>query len=424
MAAHYNRRAPPRQDLDMTGSPINAPPLVDREDRVAEIAAAVAAAGSMAFDLEFVSADRYVPELALVQVAWGDPDAPELALVDPLAVDPAPLFALIADPQVQVVAHAARQDLGLLATCHQTVARALVDTQIAAAMAGLDDQIGYARLVEQLVGGRVDKAHQHTDRKRRPLSEAQRRYAASDVLHLQRVWRELARRLEERGRASWAREESERLARTAARRRPPEEAYLSIGGWRGLKGPARAILRELAAWCEREALASNTPPSCIAPDAALCQLARRAPRRPGEIGRVRGLPGGSARRYGEAIVEAIERGAASGEPGAPPRTPGAAEQAQAAMVLAIVQARSGEAELPVRMVGGRGEADALVAWHREGGGAQPPPGEVLLLEGWRAELCGADALAWLRGEIALAADPGGAGGLRLIDLRRSAVTGR
>ena len=101
----------------------SATTLVGDEAGVAELAAAIRRVGTFAMDLEFVSEDRYVPELALVQVAWGDPAAPEVAAIDPLAVEPRALFDLVADPAVDMVAHAARQDLGLLTTTYGVTAR-------------------------------------------------------------------------------------------------------------------------------------------------------------------------------------------------------------------------------------------------------------------------------------------------------------
>jgi len=385
--------------------------LVDDAARVAAIAGEAARAGLFAFDLEFVSEDRYVPELALLQVAWGDPEAPELAAIDPLAVDVRPLVELVADPAIEVVAHAARQDLGLIAAAFGLTARRLVDTQIASAFAGLADQIGYARMAQKLFGASIDKGHQHTDWKRRPLSDAQLRYALDDVRHLLAAWRHLEAKLEERGRVDWAREESDRLARSSAQRRVPEEMYRGIGGWIGLRPGQLAGLRELTAWREREALGSNTPPSWIATDPVLLEIARRAPGDLRELGRVRGVQSGLVRKYGEALLAALARAAGQSlAVDAPPQLDPRA-QAQAAMVSAIVQARAGEAGVPARLVGARGDAEALVAAFQASG-----TGAGLLMEGWRHELAGRDALAWLRGEVALAADPAAAGGVRLLPL--------
>ncbi|HEY8145822.1 MAG TPA: HRDC domain-containing protein [Kofleriaceae bacterium] len=390
--------------------------LVDDAERVAAIAGEIASAGAFAFDLEFVSEDRYVPELALVQLAWGDPAAPALAAVDPLVVDVAPLLALVADPAIEVVAHAARQDLGLLATVFGVTARHLVDTQIASAFAGLADQIGYARMVQRLFGVTIDKGHQHTDWKRRPLSDAQLRYALDDVRHVLPAWRDLAAQLGALGRVEWAREESDRLARGAAQRRAPDEAYRGVGGWTGLRPAQLAALRELAGWREREALSSNTPPSWIATDPVLLEIARRAPVDLRELGRVRGVQSGLVRKYGEGMVAALGRAAGQTLAVDAPPPLGGRGQAQAAMVSAIVQARASEADVPARLVGARADAEALVAAFEETGA-----GTGLLTEGWRHELAGRDALAWLRGEVALVAEPAAAGGVRLLPVAESPI---
>lgn len=380
--------------------------LVTDADRVAEIARAITGAGAFALDLEFRSEHRYVPDLALVQVAWGDADAPSVAAIDPLAVDPRPIFEPVADPSVATLVHAARQDLGLLAQSFGVEARGLIDTQIAAAFAGLSDQIGYGKMIQQLLGLPIDKGSQHTDWTRRPLSERQLAYALDDVRHLPAAWRALEARLESLGRVAWAREESARLAAATARRRPPEEAYRSVGGWNALRGPALAALCELAAWREREALGSNTPPSWLVPDPALVELARRPPRAPSELARVRGLPAGVARAHGPALWAALEA-AAKREPPAPaPQPPAGGDQAKAAIVLAIMQSACSAAELSVRLCGGRADAEELVMW-LAAGAPEAQRDEVALANGWRRELCGEQAVAWLRGESALAVAPGG-----------------
>jgi ribonuclease D len=385
--------------------------LVSDAGGVAAIAGELASAGAFAFDLEFVSEDRYVPELALVQIAWGDPAAPALAAIDPLAVDVRPILDLVADPAIEVVAHAARQDLGLLSTVYGVTARGLLDTQIASAFAGLADQIGYARLVQQLFGASIDKGHQHTDWKRRPLADAQLRYALDDVRHLPAAWRELSGRLEARGRVAWAREESDRLARGAAHRRTPEESYRAVGGWAALKPAALAALRELAAWREREALGSNTPPSWIATDPVLLEIARRGPADLKGLGRLRGVQGGLVRKHGDALLEALGRAAGHTLAADAPPPLGPRAQAHAAMVSAIVQACASEADIPARLVGGRADAEALVSAFEASGAAGGP-----LAEGWRHELAGRAALDWLRGEVALAADSSAGGGVRIIRL--------
>jgi len=384
--------------------------------RVREIAAELRAAGRFALDLEFVSESRYVPELCLVQVGWGDPDAPRVAAIDPLEADPAPVLDLVADPAVEVVLHSAQGDLSLLGTRLGLAGENVVDTQVAAAFLGLGDQVGYAALVEELRGATIDKAHQFTDWCRRPLSDEQLRYALDDVRHLPAIWRELSARLAARGRLGWVAEESAAVARAAATRTDPGEMYRKVRGHERLKPASLGALRALAAWREREALASNRPPSWLVKDPTLVEIARRLPERPAELGGIRGLSEGAARRHGRALVEAVREGRDVPPPAEPRprRLPGPA-RGWGSLVAGLVQARCREADVAPRFVASRADADALVRWWIEGGTEGAPEPDLPLLSGWRRELAGQAALDWLAGQTAIAADPGSASGLKLVE---------
>ena len=241
-----------------------------------EIVERVREAGSFAFDLEFVPEGRYIPELALVQVAWGDPDDPELAAIDPLEVDVTPFADLVADEGIETLVHAAQADLAILAGRYEVQGSAVRDTQIAAAFAGHGDQIGYAALVQNTLNVRLHKGSQYTEWLRRPLSRKQLAYALDDVRYLGRVWGELYARLDGE-RLAWAIEECEQLAATAWRRPTPGESYRRVKGWSRLNARERGALRELAAWREREALRGNRPPSRVLNDRSMLELARTGP---------------------------------------------------------------------------------------------------------------------------------------------------
>ncbi|HWU87814.1 MAG TPA: hypothetical protein VN253_11090, partial [Kofleriaceae bacterium] len=242
--------------------------LVAEPEQVAAIAAAIERAPLVAFDLEFLAQDRLVPALCLLQVAWTAHDpldaaalaegSPAVALVDPIAVDPRPIVdAIAAHPRA--VAHAARQDLQLLAARFGASVRGLADTQVMAAFAGLGDQIGLAALAGQVVGATLGKDQQWTDWARRPLSEAQLAYAAGDVLHLPAIYGLLAGRLGER--MAWASAESAVVVAEAeaAARVTPETAWRQVGGARGLDPAAFAALVALAAWRQRTAAELDRP---------------------------------------------------------------------------------------------------------------------------------------------------------------------
>jgi ribonuclease D len=382
--------------------------LLGRDDQAQAVARDLAAAGRFALDLEFVSEARYVPDLCLIQVAWGAPEQPQIAVLDPLTADVTPVLDLLAVPEVEGVLHAAQGDLALLATRHGVEAKGVVDTQIAAAFLGLGDQVGYGSLVEQLTGVSLDKGAQFTNWCRRPLTDEQLRYALDDVRYLLRVWHEMEGRLRERGRLAWVRDESERLARAATRRQAPEEMFRRVKGWERLPADARGGLRALAAWREREALASNRPPQWLLRDAALLEVARRRPASLAELRRVRAVSEEAVRRHGRAILGAL--GASAPPPDAPRRYHrlplGAA--GWGGLLFGLVQGRCRELDIAPRFVASRADVEELVRWWVESEGGERAPAacpDLPLLAGWRRDLVGQAALDWLAGQTAVAADP-------------------
>ena len=389
-----------------------APPLVSDPAEVASIAAEIARAGSFSLDLEFMTEGRYVAELSLVQVGWGDPGSPNVAAIDPLKVDARPVVDLVGDPAVMTVIHSAQADLALIGAAFHVHGRNVVDTQIGAAFLGFGDQIGYGALIERTAGIHLDKGAQFTEWSRRPLSDEQIRYALDDVRYLPEAWAQIRADLESRGRLGWVMEECDRLAETWAERIPPEEMYRRIRGWNALRPKSQGALRALAAWREEESLRANRPPSWLVNDRTLLEIARRPPNTLDELRAVRGLGEGTAVRYGQAMIEAARRGAEEPPPGEapPPRLPNLG-QSWPAILSGIVQARCREAAIASRFVATRREIDDVIAWWLVGDRSAEP--DLALLRGWRREMVGADILEWLRGETAVVVDPDTEAGLSI-----------
>src|ERR1700683_3801340 len=156
-------------------------------------------------DTEFQRETTYYPKLCIAQLASTE----EAVVVDALAegIDLAPFFALMADPKVIKVFHAARQDIEICWHEAQVIPAPLVDTQCAAIVLGYGDSISYEQLVQRITGDSLDKSHRFTDWTHRPLSDAQVSYAISDVTHLRDVYLALLADLERRGRTDWVQEE-------------------------------------------------------------------------------------------------------------------------------------------------------------------------------------------------------------------------
>ena len=383
--------------------------IIASDEQVVEVVRRAREAEFVAVDLEFVSESRYVPELALIQLGFPSGADVEVAGVDPLAASIDPILELLSDPDICFVAHAAKQDLSLLAYRYGLEAKGLMDTQIAAAFAGMGEQIGYGKLVAKTLGVTLDKGAQWTDWLERPLSDKQVRYALDDVRYLCPAWQSLKKQLGQQGRLGWVKEESDNLCLSVAKRREPEDVYKTIGGGNSLKGPQLGAFRELAAWREREALAKNKPPSWILTDSAMVDVARRKVKKERDLKRVRGIGEGTVSKYGGAIMVALQKGAETpiSEKNRPPAQLTAEGQARAFVVLGLVHARAIELGLPPRFLGSRGGVEHLVRFSE--GNAERA--DVGLLNGWRAELVGDDAVALLEGTANLSLRADVAGGM-------------
>lgn len=381
---------------------------------VRELGATLRQAGAFALDLEFVSEARYVPEICLAQVAWGDPEAPEVAAVDPLAADATPVLELVGDPEIEVVFHAAQADLALLSQRMGIAGRNVYDTQIAAAFLGLGDQIGYGGLISALLDVQLDKGAQFTDWCRRPLSEEQVRYALDDVRYLATAWPRLRARLEAEGRLEWVEEETERLAETAANRLPPEEMYRRVKGWNHLRGKAVGALQALAAWRERTALENNRPPSWILQDRSMIEVARRAPSSESALSAIRGVKEGTVRHHGREILAALRAGeTARVDLGLRARPLPDKAKGWSVLLSGLVTARAKEAGIATRFVATRDDVEQLVRWWLEDEREADP--DLPILAGWRRDLAGEALLGWLSGETAIAIDEGSDAGIRLAE---------
>lgn len=381
---------------------------------VRALAEALAEAGSFALDLEFVSDGRYVPELGLVQVGWGDPDNPVVCAIDPVATDPAAVLALAGDPAIETVLHGGQADIALISYRFGVQPANVVDTQIAAAFLGLGEQVGFAAAVEHELGTPVDKGPQFTDWLKRPLSVEQLRYALDDVRLLLPLWARLRGRLEGTERMKWVRDESERLGQTAATRLAPELCYRKVGGYGKLQPQELGRLRALASWREQIALDANRPPSWILPDPVMTALARRPPKDSHELASARAMPKRTADRCADEILSALAAGECDPveRPPRSPRRPADVE-ALAPMVGGLVQAASREHDIAARFIGTRSDIEALIGWWDDG---KPEPVEgVRMMEGWRRALIGEEIVRFLDGERAIAVDRDAPSQIRLVD---------
>ncbi len=375
-----------------------APSLASRAE-IAAVARLGRAAGRFGIDTEFMSEGRYRALLCLVQVAVDDPDAPEeprIILIDSLdKADPSPLAELLADPEIEVVLHAGRQDVAILRRAWScTEVTNIFDTQLAAGFAGASAQAGYGNLLDLVLGRRVGKTASYTRWDARPLTPEQLSYAAEDVAHLLELADALQDRLRERDRLEWAREECRRLE-SVTDERDPETVWERLPRVNQLDPRARAVARELAAWRERTAAQEDRPVGSVLADPPLVELAKRQPSATRALEQIRGIHASTVRRRGAAILEAIARGRE-----APPipreESRGRSDPGDSPLIAlaeALLRARALEAGLAYELIASRHELEQIVAAARR---SQPEP-DVRTLNGWRRQLVGEDLRNLLNG---------------------------
>jgi ribonuclease D len=262
----------------------------------------------------------------------------------------------------------------------------LFDTQIAASLLGHGQQIGYAALVQNLLGIALPKLHTRSDWSRRPLSASELDYAVDDVRHLAALHEHLEDALDRAGRLAWAEADHAALTDPARYRIDPERAWLRMGAGRLLPPPAQGVLRALAAWREREAQARNLPRQWLLRDEVLLRWAEQQPDSLQALAAWAEISPALMRRHGEAWITAIREGAAQPPETLPVPHPLSPEQERRLKHLAkLVRTRAMELGLEGPVLAPRRDLEALVVGRRD----------VPVLQGWRRAVIGEELLAGL-----------------------------
>jgi ribonuclease D len=361
----------------------------------------------LALDTEFIGEGRYRTLLCLIQLAAAHGEQTQIELVDPLApdFDGAPLAALLADPSIEIVVHAGRQDIALLRRVLETEVTNVFDTQVAAGFAGMGAQSSYESLLNDALRIRVAKSASFTRWDVRPLSDEQLVYAREDVEHLLELAAELERRLSESGRLEWAREECRALEQ-ASDARDPESIFARLPRVRNLGPSARPVARALVLWREQTAARQDRPVQGVLGDAALVEIAKRKPSSTQQLEQIRGSGAANLRRRGEELLKVVHDARELPPEEAPrdarPPAPRAEDAPLIALSEALLRARAREAKLAYELLAARADLQAIVAAWR----ARAPEADVRTLRGWRRELVGEELLALLDGRISLSVHDG------------------
>ncbi|MAU43537.1 MAG: ribonuclease D [Yangia sp.] len=358
---------------------------------------AAAKAPYVTVDTEFLRERTYYSKLCLIQLAFPGKGDENAVLVDPLVdgLDLEPLLELFRNTAVVKVFHAARQDLEIFFIDHGVIPDPLFDTQVAAMVCGFGEQVGYETLVKRIAKQALDKSSRFTDWSRRPLTEAQKKYALADVTHLRGIYEYLAAELERTGRARWVAEELAVLTDPETYITRPEDAWQRVKT-RSSSPRFLAIVQALAAFREEYAQSRNIPRNRVFKDDALTELASTKPVTMEDLGRSRLLLR-EARKgpIADGILAAVAAGVECPKDQLP-KAENDRDQLQVNPALAdllrvLLKARTEASGVAARLIAPAADLDAIAAGMRD----------VKALTGWRSEVFGEDALRLCDGKLAL-----------------------
>ena len=371
--------------------------LITDTESLEKLCERLARSDFVAVDTEFMRENTYWPDVCLFQVANGE----EAAAIDPKAdgIDLTPLLNLLVNNEhVLKVFHAGGQDIEIIFNLSGGTPHPLFDTQIAAMALGLGEQVGYQNLVEALLGRSLDKGARFTDWARRPLDRRQIDYAIGDVTHLAELFPKMLDRLRRTNRGNWLDQEMERISDPANYINDPALAWKKVK-IQSRKADVLGRLKGLAAWRELEARSKNLPRGRIMKDATLADIALHPPVDQESLGKVRGLsPAWRSNDIGARMMEALANSDPLPAAEMPPRDergPGLGREGAlvADLLKLLLKIRARESNVAPRLVAKSEELEMLAAGRREG---------LSILEGWRFEEFGRDALDLVEGRLAFA----------------------
>lgn len=339
----------------------------------------------LAVDTEFVRIDTYYPKLCLVQIG----DSETSVCIDAVAIkDLKPLFDLLNRKDIIKVFHAASQDLEIFVELSGTCPAPIFDTQTAATMLSLGDQMGYAALVEKRCGVVLDKSLTRTDWSRRPLTAAELDYAALDVHHLAEIFPVLREELVTANRLAWLEEDCARAAVADNYLNDPADAWRRLKGLARLSPRAQVIAAALAEWREKEAQQRNRPRKWIIEDDAIYRMSERAPESLEQIEGLGVLPPKTFARHGENLLKVIAL-ARNAEPRKLASDDRLEPEIKARVSRLQEQLRTiaSTLQIPPSMLAPRVDVEALALFGSEA--------QANVLKGWRLDMAGTELLKLL-----------------------------
>lgn len=352
---------------------------VDSTDKLQQLCLSIKDAPTLILDTEFVREKTYRAKLCLLQIATDD----IVACVDPVAIsDISPLMNIINEQSKLKVLHAARQDYEIFYDLTGQLPQPLFDTQLAASLLGYGEQVGYASLVSKILGIQLDKAHTRTDWSKRPLSEAQIKYASDDVVYLRQLYPLLTQQLKEKGREDWLNEEFDSLCQKELYLTKLDDAWQRVKGINRLRPRQLAAAKNLSHWREEMAIKKDLPRRWIISDDILLAIAQLLPKNRSQLESIANIKKAFIDKSENTILncvkEALELDDASLPSVKKPERLTAEQEIVVDLLLIQLKIIANNQNISVSNIANRKMLEKLIKGKKD----------IALLKGWRYQLAG------------------------------------
>lgn len=383
----------------------SVPDVIISQNHLNDALSIISNGNMFAIDTEFLREKTYYPQLCLIQIAGNGIHF----AIDPIAgdLDLSQLWDLLQDEAITKVFHAGRQDIEIFFHLTGKVPANIFDTQIASMVCGLGDQVGYDKLVHHFLGKTIDKSSRFTDWSKRPLSEKQISYALDDVIYLEQIYPLISAQLANEQKMSWIEEEANILKASSTYDVNVDEVYKRIK-IRTNKGIILNRLKHLARFRETECQRRDLPRGRFLKDETLMDLAATAPRTVQAVAKIRGLGNQKSDWLAKQLVSLIEQADSVPKNEWPELAEKKSKERAPAAVLEMLRVLlkhvCDEAKIAPRLIASAQDLERLALSDDR---SQP------ILQGWRFDVFGKQALAMKKGKIAMALEKGA---IRFIDI--------
>ena len=352
---------------------------VDSTDKLQQLCLSIKDAATLILDTEFVREKTYRAKLCLLQIATDD----IVACVDPIAInDISPLMELINDHSKLKVLHAARQDYEIFYDLTGQLPQPLFDSQLAASLLGYGEQVGYGTLVGKILGIQLDKAHTRTDWSKRPLSEAQIKYASDDVVYLRQLYPMLVQQLMEQGREDWLNEEFDALCQKELYVTKLDEAWQRVKGINRLRPRQLAAAKNISHWREEMAIKKDLPRRWIISDDILLAIAQLLPKNKSQLESIANIKKAFIDKSGDTVLECVNKALALDDASLPsakkPKRLTAEQEIVADLLLVQLKIIANSQNISPSNIANRKMVEKLINGETD----------IALLKGWRNQLAG------------------------------------